>query len=29
MKVESTDDLNLTFAATSFAALGSEQRLGV
>ena len=29
MKTESTDDLNLTLAATSFAALGSEQRLGV
>ncbi|WP_390910906.1 helix-turn-helix domain-containing protein [Pseudosulfitobacter sp. SM2401] len=29
MKIESTDDLDLTLAATSFAALGSEQRLGV
>jgi ArsR family transcriptional regulator len=29
MKIESTDDLSLTLAATSFAALGSEQRLGV
>ena len=29
MKVESTDDLNLTLAASSFAALGSEQRLSV
>jgi DNA-binding transcriptional ArsR family regulator len=29
MKIESTNDLNLTLAASSFAALGSEQRLGV
>lgn len=29
MKIESKDDLDLTLAATSFAALGSEQRLGV
>jgi DNA-binding transcriptional ArsR family regulator len=29
MKIISTDDLSLTLAATSFAALGSEQRLSV
>ncbi|MEL7100588.1 MAG: metalloregulator ArsR/SmtB family transcription factor [Pseudomonadota bacterium] len=29
MKMESTDDLGLTLAATRFAALGSEQRLAV
>ncbi|MEM8576916.1 MAG: metalloregulator ArsR/SmtB family transcription factor [Pseudomonadota bacterium] len=29
MKIESTDDLDLTLAATRFAALGSEQRLAV
>lgn len=29
MEIESTDDLDLTLAATSFAALGSEQRLSV
>lgn len=29
MKIESTDDLDLTRAASTFAALGSEQRLAV
>lgn len=29
MKIAQTDDLDLTLAASSFAALGSEQRLGV
>jgi len=29
MKIKSTDDLSFTLAATSFAALGSEQRLSV
>jgi DNA-binding transcriptional ArsR family regulator len=29
MKIEPTDDLSLTLAATSFAALGSEQRLSI
>lgn len=29
MKIESTEDLSLTLAASRFAALGSEHRLGV
>ncbi|WP_282158291.1 ArsR/SmtB family transcription factor [Shimia thalassica] len=29
MKIDSTDDISLTIAASTFAALGSEQRLSV